>query len=176
MKRTITAALLLLLTTTAAAAALQAAKPWEKFTSRPGRFNVLMPGAPQEKKETKQGAGPLFPLNNYLYTSQEEGAIYLVGWVDYNPAARLNVRGELAANRDNFLKSLNARLVSEKPIKLGAHPGIEFTGDNAQTSFSARVYVVGQRPYMLAALTIKGRGAPAQPEKFFSSFALTPAR
>jgi hypothetical protein len=174
MKRTITAALLLLLTTTAAA--FQAAKPWEKFTSAQGRFNVLMPGTPQEKKETKQGTGPLFPLNNYLYTSQEEGAIYLVGWVDYNPSARLDVQGELAANRDNFVKSLKATLVSEKPIKIGTHPGIEFTGDNAQVSFSARVYVVGQRPYMLAALTIKGRGAPAQPEKFFSSFALTPAR
>lgn len=174
MKRTITAALLLLLTTTAAG--LQAAKPWEKFTSAQGRFNVLMPGKPEEKKETKQGAGPLFPLTNYLYTSQDGGAIYLVGWVDYNPGARLNVQGELAANRDNFLKSLNAKLVSEKPIKIGTHPGIEFTGDNPQASFAAQVYVVGRRPYMLAALTIKGRGAPAQANKFFSSFVLTPAR
>ncbi len=89
---------------------------------------------------------------------------------------RLNVQGELAANRDNFIKGVKATLVAEKPIKLGVHPGIEFSAESPQATFLARVYVVGPRPYMLAAVTLKGKDDGPNINKFFSSFTLTPRR
>lgn len=170
------AATLLLLLLALTAFGFQTPAPWTKFTSPLGRFSVLMPGEPKEEKETKQTGGPLAPFTNYLYSAKTENAFYLVGWVDYRPGARLNVQGELAANRDNFVKSVHATLGAEKPIKLGLHPGIEFTAESPQATFLVRTYVVGQRPYMLVAATFKGKDDGANIDKFFSSFALKPGR
>lgn len=175
MKKNITAALLLLLLTATTASGLQDAKPWQKFTSEPGRFSVLVPGEPMVEKQAEDGDGPLYPLTIYAFMSQDDGAVYAFGWIDYNPRVKVDVQEELTTNRDTFIRRMKAKLLSEKSIKLGTHPGIEYTGESDLAHFTARAYVVGQRPYMLAAVTIKGRGNKAEAEKFFSSFTLTPA-
>ena len=87
------------------------------------------------------------------------------------------MQGEIAANRDNFVKGVEARVTSEHPITLGDSPGIEFTAESEQATFKSRVYVVGQRPYMIIAATLKGLENSANVERFLASFQLkTPDR
>ena len=153
-------------------AAAQAPAPWVKFSPPGSPFTVLMPAQPQESKKTSDS--PNGPYTTYLYSSRSpEREIYLVGWVDYDPKFNFGVQAELNANRDNFVKSVQGKLLSTTPIKLGAHPGIEFKAEvTGKVDIVSRVYIVGRRPYQLIAVTPAGRDASANLQRFFSSFQL----
>lgn len=146
---------------------------WETFTSEDGRFSVLMPGAPQPNEKTADS--PNGPYTTHLFMARAEPRIYLVGWVDYAPAFNFGVQAELEANRDNLVKSLKAQLTGEtKTIKLGQHPGIEFTAETEQITLRSRVYIVGRRPYQLIAVRPRGAEQSAEDVRFFDSFTLKP--
>lgn len=155
-----------------------AAGDWIKFTSGAGRFSVLMPGPgePQDKPEirTDPKAGP---ATIHKFLQKTDKGMFWVGWCDYAPEMRLDAQGVLSANRDGLIKSLNARMTSEHPITLGDSPGIEFVAESEQAIYKSRVYVVGQRPYMIIAATLKGLEDSANVERFLASFQVkTPDR
>jgi hypothetical protein len=145
---------------------------WVKFSPAGSPFNVLMPAQPKEEKKISDS--PNGPYTTYLYSVvSPEREIYLVGWVDYDPKFKFGVQAELEANRDNFVKSVKATLLSTTPVKLGTHPGIEFKAElPGRADIVSRVYIVGRRPYQLIAVTPAGRDASANLGRFFSSFQL----
>lgn len=172
MRKTVTALTLLLLAT-AFVRGHQAGDGWAKFTSTDGRFSVLLPGKPEENKDTQNS--PYGPYTVYLFTAKGTGEIFLVGWVDYDPKFRFDNQKELEANRDNFAKGVNAKVLETTPVKLGVNPGIEFTAESAEAFFRSRVYIVGRRPYQLIAVRAKGGQDSPNVERFFSSFEVIPA-
>ena len=144
---------------------------WQLVEPEGGGFSVSMPGTPTVESETKPS--DLGPYTSKLFTVTAGNVIYLVGYVDYQPSVRLNVQGELDATRDKFLKAVSGTLVAEKKITLGGHSGIEFTADIGTTHFvTSKVYVVGQRPYQILAVTRKGADQ-TDANKFLSSFKLS---
>ena len=169
-------AALFLLSIAALSAAAQPPAGWVKFSPEGSPFSVLLPGEP--KKDTQTAQSPHGPYTTHLYTSvSPDREIYLVGWVDYSPNFKFGVQAELEANRDNFVKSAKANLLGTTPIKLGAHPGIEFKAEMpGRANVVSRVYIVGRRPYQLIALTPIGHDSSANVERFFSSFHVGPAR
>jgi hypothetical protein len=90
--------------------------------------------------------------------------------VDYQPNVRLNVQGEINANRDNFVNGMKAKILSETSINYEGSPGIEFTAETDQHFIKSRIFVVGARPYMLIALYVKGREDYPGIERFLTSF------
>ena len=146
---------------------------WLRFTSEEGGFSVLMPGpdAPRDRPATKTDPR-LGASTVHRFTKKAEKGFFVAVWVDYAPTANLDVRGEINANRDNFLKGVKARLTSERPVALDGHPGLEFTAESNQAVFKSRVYVVGKRAYHLTAVTYKGFDDSANVDAFFSSFQL----
>ena len=163
-------ALTFLLSIAALSAAAQTPAGWVKFSPPGSQFSILMPSEP--KKESQTSPSPHGPYTTNLFTSvSPEREIYLVGWVDYAASFKFGVQAELEANRDNFIKGAKARLLGTNPIKLGAHPGIEFRAElPGQADIVSRVFIVGRRPYQLIALTPAGRDSSANVERFFSSF------
>lgn len=155
-----------------------AAGDWIKFTSEAGRFSVLMPGPGEPKDVSETKTDPRFgTYTTHLFLQKTDKGLFMAGWVDYAPAIRLDVQRELVANRDNFVKGIGARVTSERPVALGDSPGIEFNAESEQATFKSRVYVVGQRPYMVVAATLKGLNDAANVERFLASFQLkTPER
>jgi hypothetical protein len=156
----------------------RAAGEWITFTSEAGRFSVLMPGPGEPRDESETKTNPkLGTYTTHLFLQKTDKGLFMAGWADYAPEVRLDVQGEMAANRDNFAKGVQARVTSERPIALGDSPGIEFTAESEQATFKSRVYVVGQRPYMVIAATLKGLEDSANVERFLASFQLkTPGR
>src|SRR2546429_6436455 len=75
------------------------ATDWVKVAPAGGGFSVMMPGKPEE--EVKPGKD----FTSHLFTVTTDKGIYLAAYADYAPNIKLNVSGELAANRDNFLKA-----------------------------------------------------------------------
>lgn len=175
-KKLLAALSLALLASLAAGAQTPAPAGWAKFSPPGSLFNVLMPAPPKEDKKTSES--PHGPYTTSLYmAATPEREIYIVGWVDYGPQFNFGVQAELNANRDNFVKSLKATLLSTTPIKLGDHPGIEFRAEVAgKADIVSRVYVVGRRPFQLITVTPAGRDSSANRERFFSSFRLGAAR
>ena len=163
-------------TTSALALALVAAMlthtlaqaPWVKVAPPGGRFSVMMPTKAEESTETKDS--PLGPYTAHLFISKTESIVYIVGWVDYAPGVKLDVQGEINANRDNFLKGVEASSISEKKITLDGHPGIEFVAESEGHRFKSRIYLAGNRPYMLATVWLKTDPEPAGIATFLNSF------
>jgi hypothetical protein len=151
---------------------------WIRFTSDAGRFSVLMPGPTEPKDEPETRTDPKAGQTTvHRFLQKTDKGLFWVGWCEYAPDARLDAQGVLAANRDSLVKSLNARMTSEHPVALGDSPGIEFVAESEQATYRSRVYVVGQRPYLVIAATLKGLDDAANVERFLASFQLkTPDR
>ena len=143
--------------------------PWPTFTSTEGRFSVLMPGMPTEKTETvddEQG-----PYTSHLFSWREDPErIYFIGWVDYEPDFDFNRLAEMEANRDNFVKGVNGKLLSSHRVNIDGYPVMEFTTETAEKIFKSRVYIVGRRPYQIVIGSPKGIDDSAHIERFFNSF------
>jgi hypothetical protein len=140
---------------------------WVKFISDEGRFSVLVPDSPTEKTSTEDSAHG--PFTTHLFVVKGT-SVYLIGWVDYDPSFNFNRQAELEANRDNFVKGINATLVSTRATVINGYSAIEFTADSGDRIFKSRVFMVGRRPYQIVIGSPKGTDDTANVNRFFNSF------
>ncbi|HEU4510606.1 MAG TPA: hypothetical protein VFR78_20410 [Pyrinomonadaceae bacterium] len=141
------------------------------FTSKPGRFSVLLPGIPTEQIETKQSDQG--PYTTYLYILKEQGNGFVIGFVDYDPSFNFNRQLELEMNRDKFIQNQKAKLLQSREIKIDGYLAIEFTAETPEQTFRSRVYMVGRRPYQIIISSPKGLDDSANVNRFFNSFKVT---
>ncbi len=142
---------------------------WVKLEPPGGGFSIMMPGKVDEDLQP----GDDFTL--HAYSASTASGIYMAGYGDYAARIRLDPAGELAANRDNFLKGLEAKLIDTKNISLDGHQGIEFTGESRIARFSSRVYIIGNRVYQLTTAIDIDKDDAANVNRFFASFTFTKA-
>jgi hypothetical protein len=141
---------------------------WVSFNSDEGRFSVLMPETPTDKTETVDSAHG--PYTTHLFIVRDTTSVYLIGWVDYDPSFNFNRQAELEANRDNFVKGINARLLSTRPTIIDGYSAIEFTAETDDRTFKSRVFMVGRRPYQIVIGSPKGQDDSVSVNRFFNSF------
>jgi hypothetical protein len=143
---------------------------WIKFAAPGGGFTVMMPAEPKELELT-----PVPDFTAHGYGVAVDGVIYVCLYGDYAASVHLNPDGELAANRDNFLKPLNASLLSTEKIHLDGRNGLEFTGESTEHIFQSKVYIFGNRIYQIAVTVPKGTGDAnaAKASRFLNSFTFT---
>ena len=141
---------------------------WVKFNSTLGAFSVLMPAMPEEKTETTPSDHG--PYTTHLFIARDTNNVYLIGWVDYDPSFSFNKRSELIANRDNFIKGINATLLSSQTLTLDGYDAIEFSAETQGRIFRSRVYMVGRRPYQIVIGYPKDSADTNVINRFFNSF------
>jgi hypothetical protein len=141
---------------------------WVKFTSPEGYLSGLIPLSTQDKSETVDSAHG--PYTTHLFIVRDTTSVYLIGWVDYDPSFNFNRQAELEANRDNFVKGINATLVSTRPTVIDGYSAIEFTAETSDRLFKSRVFMVGRRPYQIVIGSPKTLNDSANTERFFNSF------
>ena len=144
---------------------------WVSFTSDEGRFSVLMPEVPTDKTETVGSQHG--PYTTHLFIVRDTTSVYLIGWVDYDPSFNFNRQAELEANRDNFVKGINAKLLTTRPTVIDGYSAIEFTAETTERIFKSRVYLVGRRPYQIVIGSPKGQDDTALVNRFFNSFKIS---
>jgi hypothetical protein len=140
---------------------------WIKLAPPGGGFSVMMPIKPNESMETKEN------YTVHSYGAATANTIFIAVYVDYAPSVKLNDAAELVANRDNFLKGLNARLISSKEIKLDGRSGLEFIAEDDRRSYKSRVYILGNRVHQIATAVFKDSDDTEKVDRFFASFAFT---
>ncbi len=145
---------------------------WIRYSNDPGRFSVLLPTSPEEGTSEEKN------VTLHTFTLKQTGIIYLIVFSDYPDAdLKLDMDTRLAGERDAFLKTLNATLISEKRFTAsrGAAqiPATEFTADNPSGTFKCKVFIDGRRMYMLGIGNRKGVDSAAEAARFLDSFQLT---
>jgi hypothetical protein len=138
------------------------------FISEDGHFSVLMPETPVDKTETVDSSHG--PYTTHLFVVKDTTSVYLIGWVDYDPSFNFNRQAELEANRDNFVKGIQARLVSTRPTIIDGYNAIEFTAETEDRVFKSRVFMVGRRPYQIVIGSPKDTDDSVSVKRFFNSF------
>jgi len=144
---------------------------WVKFTSDQGRFSVLLPEAPSDKAETQDSDHG--PYTTHLFIVRDAVSVYLVGWVDYDPSFNFNRQAELEANRDNFVKGIQAKLISTRATVFDGYSALEFVAETEDRVFTSRVYMVGRRPYQIVIGSPKDQDDTVTRNRFFNSFKVT---
>ena len=148
------------------------ASGWVKFISDNGHFTVLMPDTPTEKSETVDSQHG--PYTTHLFVVRDTTSVYLIGWVDYDPSFNFNRQAELEANRDNFVKGINAKLISTRPTVINGYSALEFTAETTDRIFKSRVFLVGRRPYQIVIGSPKDTDDTVTVNRFFNSFKVSP--
>lgn len=133
---------------------------WKEFSSRAGRFSVLLPGTPKEHVRPVD-AGAL-KGETHIFELQS-AALYLVLYTDVaapveGPAV---LKVILDTSRDTILERYGARLLEEKEIALGEVPG-RYVKMEARAGVVIRMktYLARNRVYSLLLFRREAR-APA---------------
>ena len=155
--------LLLILLATAATAFGQS--DWSLLAPTGSGMSALLPGTPKGEIETKPG------YTGHTYTLTAGRIVYVVNWTVYTD--RLNIEGELDADRDNFVKALTGKLLSDTRITQNGIAGREFTGENANGFFVSRVFASGSRVWMIATLELTGSDDTRSVMKALTSLTVT---
>lgn len=140
---------------------------WIRIAPTGGGFSVTMPAQPKEETKVDD------VFSSHSFSMMTDKTVYIVEYGDYAPSVRLDVPGELAANRDNFVKGIDGKLLESKEVTLNGRPGLEFTAESSQLSAKSRVYLFGNRVWMIAAAVLKGTTDTENVDRFFASFAFT---
>lgn len=154
-----------ILMTIAAAAAAQTTEQtgWVEFAPEGGGFSMLFPIAPVETIKEK----PTYTLHSFTTTSGR--ATYVASYTDYK-----EVKGDraafLTANRDRFIKGLQATLISSREITLDGHTGLEFTSENPAANIKSQLFLVGKRLFQTATVVFKDVDQTRYVDRFFASF------
>lgn len=146
---------------------------WKTFTDPENRFSILMPADPQVTNESQPG------YTSHIYMAKDGANLYLAGitlydTATYNPSETPEkIEAELAADRDNFDKEVNAHTTGSKRRQFSEakYPALEFTSSSEQANFSGLVVLIGGHCYM-AVSAYHTADAPPEAGRFFDSFTL----
>jgi hypothetical protein len=132
------------------------AEEWKTYSSKDGRFSVLMPGKPQE--QTQNVKTPDGKLALHLLVSAV--ALDRVVYVSYSDYPAKSVESKQEAFLDGTVKgnvnSLKGKLVTEKKIAVGKgkRPGRDVLIDlpDKKQMYRSRIVLSGNRLFQVVAL------------------------
>lgn len=121
---------------------------WKRFVSSRGRFSIVMPGTPKERKENG--------LTMFEVVRDEESVRYAVGFLDLSVAPGKNVKlqNEVYEGVRKGAAKGKGELISYRTIALRGYPGREMNfklPDNVVARW--RVYLVNKRAYFVNVTT-----------------------
>lgn len=142
-----------------------AASGWKEFYSDEGNFSVFVPNTSVTNLTSKNED---YSIN--IYHANTKKSSYIVGYVDYK-----NDLGNLPLGEvyNGFLKDFlgkDVKFVNQQNVILGKYPGIEveYKNENQEIVAKSRLFLVGQRLYILDISNCKDGDA----KQFFNSFQL----
>jgi hypothetical protein len=157
---------LLLLVVVTSAAAQTDPHGWVTLAPEGGKFSILFPSQPVEAINKKTA------YTMHSFTIAANRATYVASYTDYEQI-KLKPAEFLIANRDRFIKGLQATLVSSREITLDGHTGLEFVSENPAANIKSQLFLIENRLYQTATLVFKDTDQTQWTDKFFASFKFT---
>ncbi|WP_414621359.1 hypothetical protein [Calothrix sp. CCY 0018] len=138
---------------------------WKQFYSDEGNFSIFVPSKSITNLNSKSED---YSIN--IYHTDTKKSSYIVGYVDYhNDLSNLTV-GEVYQKFLNEFLGADVKFINQQDITLGKYPGIEveYKNDDQKAVAKSRLFLVGQRLYILDISNYKAGDA----NQFFNSFRL----
>jgi hypothetical protein len=136
---------------------------WEEFAPEGGGFSMLFPTQPVETITAKAN----YTMHSFATTAGR--ATYVVSYTDYQ-RIKLGPEAFLLANRDRFIKGLQAKLISSREITVNGHAGIDFTSENSAANIRSQLFLIGKRMFQTASVVFKDVDQTREVNRFFDSF------
>jgi hypothetical protein len=150
---------------------------WTLFREPNLKFAALFPKDPvRNEPSVEKGADGSVNSTGYMFVAATQGVyVSLAGVTDYNFA--VDAERELVADRDNFVKVLNAKVTTSRRYEFRSGdeklPALAFSAEDSTWLWKAIVVVKGNRTYMAAFGYLKGQDYASAMEKFLNSFEIT---
>ncbi|MCB0550460.1 MAG: hypothetical protein KDD19_23020 [Phaeodactylibacter sp.] len=164
-------------------AALPGQQQWQEFKSYEGRFQVMAPGAFQQKVDSIET--PVGKLAYHVFFYQPAAAdsadnlIYMLSYCDYPPLTVHSDSTELLndffqATIESAVESVKGELAYSSERPFFNYPGRIWRIDyiNGEAVIKTRALVAGNRYYALQTATVKGRSMNTASDRFMDSFRL----
>ena len=143
------------------ASALGQDAKWIRFSPAGSGFEIMLPNEPTEKVEKRAN------FTAHMYSSTMGRTVFLISYSDYQTIPEK----ALEANRDDFIKQMQATLLSSRNVEFDGKTGLEFTSEISAANVKSRIFLVGNRLYQIAALVFKDTQDDTNVDRFFQSFA-----
>lgn len=138
---------------------------WKQFSSEEGNFSIFVPSTSVTNLNSQSED---YSIN--IYYADTKKSSYIVGYVDYNADLSELSLDEIYQDFLNDFLGNDIKLLSKSDIKLGKFPGLEiqYKNSNQKTVAKSRLFLVGQRLYILDVSNYMAGDA----KQFFNSFRL----
>lgn len=139
-------------------------------------FSIQMPGTPSKNEQSiPSAAGPL-PIHMYTLSHGYEG--YITGYTEYPDYVFSAAEPEdlLDGAQQGAITNVQGQVTSQRKISINGNPGREIVGTSPSKNigFTARVYLVKPRMYMLVYTQFdQTKPISEHGKKFLDSFQLT---
>ena len=135
-----------------------------------GGYFVTFPSKPAEKE-----VAPSPGAKTTVYSVNRDDASFLSGYTEYQKNADLTV--ELAADIDSFVKSIGAKVTSQKRTDLisakgGRMPRVDFTFENDHAAGRGLALLTTPRSVIMVSAFSAKPGNQEQVDRFVDSFQL----
>ncbi|MBV6624729.1 MAG: hypothetical protein KI793_17635 [Rivularia sp. (in: Bacteria)] len=138
---------------------------WKKFYSNKGNFSIFVPSTSVTNLNSESEEYSIT-----IYYTDTKKSSYIVGYVDYNNDLSNSPLSEVYHQFLKYFLGAQVKFINQKNIRLGKYPGIEveYQHDNQKIIAKSRLFLVGQRLYILDISNHKAGDA----NQFFNSFKL----
>ncbi len=137
---------------------------WKQFSSTAYKFSILMPGIPQEDKQTVKTKIGAIEVHTFTVEREQEEVKYAVSCAEYSQEyiqllSRNNlIEAALEKGKNAAIQKSKGNLLSEKKITLGSYSGREINytkpGDKI---VKHRIYLVNRNLYQIIVETTPKR-------------------
>lgn len=144
---------------------------WTEFKSDEGRFSVLMPEKPQSEKSSVETGQARF--EQHAFIAAHSPLVCMVAYTDIpkNFLVDKDIDGFFDEIRDQFIKEVDGKLASETPLSVDGVAGREVKVHMYRGDLRLRMFLDGDRAYILSVLNLEKSDEEAA-KKFFASFKL----
>jgi hypothetical protein len=122
---------------------------WKEFSSKEGRFSVLLPGTPKQFDYITEN--PLGPIASRVFIVESDISACYVSYSDLPNSGPLKPKEQkemLDSTRDRVLTD-GAKLFSESDVSVSGTPGREFLAEKKGVILRGRMIYVNGRLYLL---------------------------
>lgn len=158
--------------------AIEEEDEWEEFTYDAAGFRIALPATPVEEVVRADPEMGIEESGAILLDTNSNTVGYAAFYRDYAGLDTLESSEAIATFldgfRDDFVANgvLDGQLLQEREITLDSYPGREMEIIGAEGFLKTRVYLVGDRLYMLVAASMTEEAYPETGDRFLDSFEL----
>jgi hypothetical protein len=130
---------------------------WKPFTSKDGKFTVLMPGQPTIIEETVRNSA----VRKFVAEDNTQGTVYMVIY---------SQRGTRTTDLQSIVQ--NGKLLSKRSISIQKQLGQESIYESSKEIIKHRTFIAGNRTYQIVAAIDKQKykDLSSSTEGFLNSF------